>query len=211
MQPYQQATQEVLRRGGNPLSEAAKIGSVALGASSGKAVINRILPFLNKYIPSGMAIKGLSKIDKRFGDFFNSVTENGYGEDEALGFLKDKMEPSQQASQPEGKNIIKQYSDELDAFIQGQMQQGENALQAGARAQLNPKFKSIIDKMKKDHKTDWASILENTYGGQTQPQAAQSMQQEQSQAQQPQGASLPPDIVAAMQDAGNRMRKLRGG
>src|ERR1700722_19679494 len=78
MQPYQEATQEIKRQSQLPLKilkQGAFIGATALG---GAPILARIAPLLSKFIPEDMAIKGLSKIDPRFGKFINSAMKLGH-------------------------------------------------------------------------------------------------------------------------------------
>lgn len=162
MQPYQQASEQIQRQGEAPFNIAKKAGGFALGAAGG-AAISRILPFLSPYIPENLAIKGLNKIDPRFGKFINKSMSNGQTFDEVKGFIKDKVEEEEEPE--EERNIIQQYSPELHTFIDQEIKKGRTPVQAGALAQIDKKFKPVIDKISKDHKTDWSKILESIYGG----------------------------------------------
>ena len=51
-------------------------------------MINQIMPLLNKFIPPALAMKGLSKVDPKMKDFFNSAIGYGYGTDAVLDFLR---------------------------------------------------------------------------------------------------------------------------
>jgi hypothetical protein len=53
-------------------------------------MFNKILPFLNKYIPKDIAAKGLSKVDKNFGKYIAASTAAGYTLDEVLDFLRNQ-------------------------------------------------------------------------------------------------------------------------
>ena len=46
---------------------------------------------LNKAIPAGLALKGLSKINPRIGNFIVDATTSGYGADKVLDYLRDRM------------------------------------------------------------------------------------------------------------------------
>ena len=109
-------------------------------------------------------------------------------------------------AQPDQKNPIQQHSDELHAFLDNEIKKGRQPLEAGALAQLQPKFKKVIKKLEEDHKTPFSSILQSIYGEgeqqskaalQPQPEQAQSMQQGQPQpGQQGNGDQ---DLIAAFQ------------
>lgn len=159
----------------NGAKTALAIGSSAVGAG----LTSRLLPFLNEYITPDLALKGISKISPKIGDFLKKGMSEGLNVQDGLNFLKDKLEPKQGAPQEaakENRSVIEQYSDELHAFLDDLIKKGRQPLEAGALAQLNPKFKSIIAKMEKDHKTPFSSILQAIYGSaqQAAPQQGQS-------------------------------------
>jgi hypothetical protein len=160
LQPYQKASMAQKNRGENAL----KLGAGALAA---QAALPRVLPLLSNYIPTDLAMKGLKKVAPGIGDFMENTLNVGFGADEVKEFVKGKMS----AGMPkEGSNIIQQVSDQLYEFLQNHIKQGRNPLEAGALAQLDPKFKNDISKLEKQHKTPWSAILQTVFGGQEQPQ-----------------------------------------
>lgn len=54
-------------------------------------MITKILPFLNNIIPTGLAFKGLSKINPKIGKYLAAATAAGYGAEEAIGYLRDQL------------------------------------------------------------------------------------------------------------------------
>ncbi len=181
MQPYQKASEAILNQSkepGNVLSGLAKAGTTAAGVVGGGAILKRALPFLNQYISPDLAAKGLKKIDTRFGKFIDNALKNGNSEAEAIEYIKDKIQPKQEPAK-ENRSIIQQYSDQLDTFIKNHIQQGRQPLEAGALAQLDPKFKKVISQIEKDHKTPFSAILESTYGSAQQPQQTGTQSQQQ--------------------------------
>jgi hypothetical protein len=195
MQPYQKATEEVLRQRKAPIKalELVASGAAAYAGGSlaskafGSGIASRITPFLNKHIPEDIAMKGLKKIDPKIHDFANLAKEYGNSFDTIRGFLEDKItsEDSKKSSSGD-KNIIQQYSPELFEFINSEMQKGRAPLEAGALAELQPNFKKIIKKMAEDHKTTFASILQTIFGQGQQGQQQGMAQTQQEQPQQPQ-------------------------
>ena len=192
MQPYQEASEEIRRRGEMParaLKKAASAIPSVVSAFAGGAAISRVLPFLSKYIPQDLAVKGLSKIDPRFGKFVEKSLAGGSSFDEVRDFIKDKAEgPKSEENTNQNRNIVEQYSPELHQFIMDEIQKGRSPLEAAARATLGKKgesdFKKVIEKMVRDHKTPWSAIIETVYGGQGQknnPQNPQMNQQKQQQ------------------------------
>lgn len=182
LRPDEEANRSDIERDENFRSTVNKgIGTVAtLGTAAG---IGRIMPFLSKYIPADLAIKGLRKVSPKIADFLQRGKSMGLNVEEGIQYVKDTLNPK--TSEPpakENRNIIEQYSPELHQFIDQEIKKGRKAIEAGALAQSDKRFKQVIDKISKDHKTPWSAILQTVYGDQSiQPQ------QQQNQQQQPQG------------------------
>ncbi len=185
MQPYQRAGEETRRQSEAPL-RLAKTGLSVAGSVAGTAALGRVMPLLNELIPQSLAIKGLSKIDPRFGKFINTVLDNGGSFDEAKEFIKGKAESSQQKA-PDQRSIIEQYSPELNQYMKDKIQKGISPTQAAHLADVSGKFKEAINKMSKDHKTPFLSIVQSIFGGGQQAQA----QPQQAQAQPAQRQNIP--------------------
>jgi hypothetical protein len=171
MQPYQQAAQELRRQGELPSTIAKKGLSFGLGAATGylgSNTINKVLPFLSKYVPENLAIKALSKINPGYEKFINKALQNGQSFEEVQNFIREKVEDyenkEQKKSAQNEKNILEQYSPELFNFIQGEVSKGRPVLEAGAMANILDKFKPIIKKITEDHKTPFSSILQTIFG-----------------------------------------------
>lgn len=163
MQPYREAAEETRRQGERPLNAAKNIVGTAATAYLGGGAINKVLPFLSKYIPEALAIKGLNKIDPRYGKFINTALAAGQTFDAAKDFMGEKIEESQEPAKQEG-NIIEQVSPELHQFISDQIKQGREGYAAGAIAQKDKRFAPVIEKLIKEHKMSWADIIEQIYG-----------------------------------------------
>lgn len=54
-------------------------------------MITKILPFLNKLIPTGLAFKGLGKVSPKIGKYLSTATAAGYGAEEALDYLRQQL------------------------------------------------------------------------------------------------------------------------
>jgi hypothetical protein len=137
------------------------VKGAALGAAGAS-----IAPFLSEYVPSELALKGISKIMPKVGNFLKKGMAAGLDLKEGIEFLKGKKpeESNQQESAKEGRNIIQQYSPELFQFIDQSIRKGENPLEAGTKAINDKRFSSIIKKMTQDHKTPWSNILQSVFG-----------------------------------------------
>lgn len=188
---------------------AITLGGAAASApirSAGGKLASKIMPFLNKYVPMDLAIKGISKVSPEVGNFLKKGMSMGLDAEEGLNFLRDRIEPKEETQkeepkkEAEKKNIVEMYSPELHQFILDQMNQGRSPLEAGALASLEKKgqkdFKKIIKKIEGDHKAPWSAILQTVYG---QGEKAQPQKpQQQAQQQKPPGKSLLNDEAMAV-------------
>lgn len=182
------------------LKTAASIGLTAAGAG----IAAKVSPFLSDYITTDLAIKGISKVSPKIGEFLKNGMKQGLDAKSGLDFLKKSLgmgtenqeaeqpQAQQQAAPPEQKNIIQQYSPELYEFLKGNIDSGRSVLEAGALAQIDNKYKSVIQKIEKDHKAPWSGILSSIFGQSEQPKPQQ-------QAQQPQGQDMNQRVQAPQQ------------
>lgn len=86
-------------------------------------MIKKVLPFLNKFLPRSVALKGLSKINPKFSQFIAKATAAGYGANEVLDFMRTQLGPTEE----EGLR-----SDELSAMAR--VKQSEAPLQLAKSA-----------------------------------------------------------------------------
>lgn len=210
MDPYEKTAQEMKRQAEGPkrfAKTALGIGA-SVAASSFAPILTRAAPFLSQYIPEDLAIKGLSKINPKFGKFIQDAFNGGYDFQEAKDFIGDQVNQSQSAK--ETQNIIQQYDPELHTYISDYLKKGVPLLEAGKRALGHGRFRKAIDKLIKDHKASWDSILRTVYGNeglaQPQQQEQQAMQQpgqEQSQQGNPQAKQ---QLLQAMQALSQQLR-----
>ncbi len=64
-------------------------------------ILARAGSLLNKLIPTGLAIKGLSKIDPRLSNFISNAGLAGYSADSVLDYLRTRLNPGQAQSEKE--------------------------------------------------------------------------------------------------------------
>jgi hypothetical protein len=154
------------------------VGTIGTPAIAGP-LASRILPFLNEYIPPALAVKGINKVSPKLGDFLNKGQEMGLNIEEGLNFIKQKLGGQKSELTKENRNIIQQYSPELFQFIDEEIKGGRNSIEgAAAIAQNDKRFSNIIQKIIKDHKAPWSSIVESIFRGQGNPQENQQKDQE---------------------------------
>lgn len=211
------------------IKTAIGIGSAAIGggmAAKGLGPLSsKILPFLNRFIPASLALAGISKISPEIGKFLKNGMDQGLKLEDGLDHIKSEIERDQQSTK-EDRNIIQQYSPELHDFLSEKVRSGISPVQAGAIAQSDKRFSSIIKKMSKDHKTPWSNILESVFGQETSRRDTLKkfnenirkpgvMEQETERfenqyGQQQQGQDLPPEVVQILQGVREEMQRLRG-
>jgi len=185
LRPDELASESDIERDRNVRSKikgtAKSVVSTAIVAGTGYAfpsIASKVAPFLNRYIPTELALKGINKVSPELGAFLKKGMEKGLDVKEGLNFIKDKIQSK--SLNENKKNIIEQYSPELNQFILDQINKGKTPFAAGTLARTlesNNKFKNVIKKIEKDHKLDWPSIIESIYGNQS--TASQSQNQEQ--------------------------------
>lgn len=187
--------------------------SVVSGAAS-IGIGAKILPFINKYIPTDMAIKGISKVSPEMGNLLKKGMSQGLNVEDGLEFIKGQIEKKQEPAK-QSKNIIEQSSPELHQFIDQEVRKGRKPIEAGALALSKEQFSKVIKNIEKSHKTPWASILESVYGGegmapiQGQSQSALQPEQMQQQQGQQQGQQKQPGQGQGQQALMSILQKLQ--
>src|ERR1700733_15097114 len=87
-----QESDERLKSG---LKTAGKLASTAIGGATftaGTALASKIAPFLSEYITPDLALKGISKINPKFGDILKRGIKNGLSLESGLDFLKKNIQ-----------------------------------------------------------------------------------------------------------------------
>ena len=194
---------ERARRRDSTLKKGVKT-AVGIGASAlGAGVSAKILPFLSEFIPQDLAMKGISKVSPKIGEFLKKGRDMGLDVKQGFEYLKNKISPkteTQPANQTQQEeNIISKYSPELHDFLKDKIGQGLQPLAVALQATQNPKYKQIIEKMQKETGQKFSDIINSIFGGQqqAQPMAQQPQQPQQPQApQQGQGAQ---DLMQMLQ------------
>ncbi len=173
---------------GKGVATAVSLGGAALSSP----IVSKILPFLNQYIPAGLAMKGINKISPKLGSFLKQGQDMGLNVEDGLTFLKDKIEKGKDVVTDD---LIEKYSPELSGFIENLMDKGETPETAAAVVRNIPKnfskFKTAIEKIEKHAGQDFSSIVNKIYAKLMKGKQPQQLQQGQergmpSQMQQPQ-------------------------
>lgn len=193
------------------LKSGAKTAVGLATSAAGLGLGAKILPFINEFIPTDLAVKGISKVSPQAGDLLRKGMSQGLDVKDGLQFLKESFAKQGEAKKTqENRSIIEQYSPELNQFIQGEIQKGRTPMEAGALAQLQKGFKKVISQMTKDHNIPFSAILQTAFGepgmAQGQPQQAQQPQGQPAQGQQQPGQGQQA-LMAILQ----KLQQSRGG
>lgn len=181
LRPDEEANLSEIERDENIRSTLKKGASTALGLAAGTTglgvigggIASKIMPFLNQYIPTDLAMKGISKISPKLGDLLKKGQSMGLDLQEGLNFIKDKISGGEETAK-ENRNIIEQYDPELHIYLTENLKKGIPLIEAGKKALGHGRFKKSIEKMTKDHRSPWSAILQTVYGsmgvGKSQPE-----------------------------------------
>lgn len=182
---------------GNVESVAKTAGTLAATAAtvaSGGPIAARIAPFLSHYIPAELAMKGISRVAPKVGDFLKKGQSMGLDLEQGLEYVKEQFVGKEAKHATDDRNIIQQYDPELYTYIQQSVKKGVPVTEAGKNAMKHGRFARIIQDLVKDHKTSWSSILQTVFG------AGQS-EKSQEPAQAGQGQQKLMDILSKIQQA----------
>lgn len=195
MRPSQQATEGIIQgieesdeRIKKGVKTAGKLAVTAMGAGTAMAGANlasKIAPFLSEYITPELALKGISKINPKFGEVLKKGMKDGLSLKSGLDFLKDNIsKPEEKSEEPiEQKDkfggAIRRYSEKLMDFIEDNIARGRKPHEAGQIALQNKEFEGVIKKMEKDYKAPFAQILESIFGTMQRPDQNNQTQQQQ--------------------------------
>jgi len=205
------------------LKAAAGLAAGGLGltaASAGSKVASKILPFLNKYIPEDLAMKGINKISPQLGNFIKTGMKQGLSLSSGLEFLKENFmkqeEPKKEEAKPKEKQekfggAIRRYSEELMDFIEDYIARGRKPHEAGLMALQQKKFEPIIKKMEKDYKAPFDKILESLFGTMQRPEEMQQGQQSLANDVANPPHSVPPNHPLAAQHQQPQQAPQQGG
>ncbi len=210
MNPYEKTVQELKKQSEGPKRFAQKaigLGATAAGASFAP-VLAKAAPFLSQYIPQQLAIKGLSKINPKFGKFIDDALNSNHEFEEVKDFIGSQVEKSQEQPKDE-RNVIEKYSPGIYKYIEQLIKGGSKPAEAALKAKkfLDEKEQKIIKQMEKDNKVDWVSLVESIFGGgnAAQPPANSTEPQQSNQ------GSIDPGLAQILQQGQALLQKFKGG
>lgn len=228
MRPDEKAVESEIQRDQDFRSHVSKGVATAATLGTGAATAGaatKILPWLSKYIPADLAMKGLSKVSPKLADFLKRGQSAGLNIEDGIQYIKDQFTNSEKGEKNNGenpkeqRNIIEQYDPELYTYMSMKVKEGMSPLEAGQKALGHGRFKNAVDKMTKDHKASWSAIIQSVFKMEGQQQPKQQMQQQQQMAQPqamqqqtPQGqqGQQPGQGASKLLDILNKLKEARG-
>lgn len=211
MQPHQKAA-ESLRSGEEyPLHLFKQAGLTAIGggaAAVGSKAVNKLIPaigsLINSYIPENLSIKGLSKIDPRFGKFIEGAMKEGYSYDDIRSFLGDKIEKTQEIEkiQSDPLKFFETNYPNIAGALARTMQNGQSPEAAAAILKSSTPFSKDIKKIEKESGKNFVDYVLELFGNRGQETQQQQMQQpeenQQVQEQPQQSGGVDAQLMAAL-------------
>lgn len=199
---------QLLKKGAN-LAVSAGTAALGVGAAS------KILPFLNEYIPIDLAIKGISKVNPKIGEFLKKGQSMGLDIKQGLDFIKGQFEgekePHEKVEEPAKKgNPLQDFETNYPDLAQGLMNTIQNGQSPEAAAGILKTSTALGKQVKKLEKeigmnfVDYVLQLFGPQGGgmqqQQQPQQQQQMGAQPQQQGQPQaqGGNVDQELMAAL-------------
>jgi hypothetical protein len=208
MQPYQQAGERIQQQADEPGRVArgiASAGTKIAGLAGGGALLRKALPFLNNLIPSSIAAKGLEKVDPRFGKFINSAINNGNTQDEAISFIKQKVQAGEEQDKSQAalqqKNLIEEHAPEVYEILKSKIGQGLKPLVAAFQLSKDSKHKKKIMSLQEKTGKNFSELVTSIFGSEENPQSQAALQPMQSQDQMP--SSQQPQQIPGQPQANN--------
>jgi len=192
------STDKLLKRG-------AGLATTAIGAG----VASRIAPFLSEFIPLDLAIKGISKINPKIGEFLKKGQSQGLDLKDGIEFLRNQFSPKEEIKE-ESKPIdplqdFETNHNDIAQALARIMQNGQSPDAAAAILKSSTAFSKKIKDLEKKMGKNFIDYILEIFGNRGQATQQQPMQQQmQPEMQQPQqqapqqGSNVDAQLMAAL-------------
>lgn len=211
MQPYQRAAEAIRSGEEAPIHLLKNAGLTAIGggaAAIGSKAASKLIPaigsLINEYIPENLAIKGLGKVDSRFGKFIEGAMGDGYSFDDIRQLLGDKIKKTQESETVTNdplKFFETNYPD-VAAALAKTMQNGQSPEAAAAILKTSTPFGKEVKKIEKETDKNFVDYILELFGNQgqqmQQPKQQMQGQQQMQQSSQQQGSGVDAQLMAAL-------------
>lgn len=152
LRPDERASQAQIEREHGFNKAIKRTGQTALSLAAGvtgAGLASKLLPFLGGVIPIDLAIKGISKISPKLGDFLNQGMKQGLDVKEGLQFIKNKILPEDE-KQSSGPLDVDQILNQAEAKgLQMGQQQSQAPQQGGG---IDPQLMQIMQQLQNSMK-----------------------------------------------------------
>jgi len=153
----------------NKLRSGAKTIVSAATAGAGVSLTSKLLPFLNEHVPMDLAVKGISKISPKMGDFLENGLKSGLDLKEGIDFIKTKLQPAKEEIDKKNPsqqlNELGQFSPELQQYVEQLIQEGKSPDHAAAKAMVHPQFTDMTRGIEARVKKKFTEFVRNIYEG----------------------------------------------
>jgi hypothetical protein len=109
LRPDERSSQSRIEKSHELNKSIKKTGSTVLSLAAGvtgAGIASKILPFLSEYISADTALKGISQLSPKLGDFLNRGMAQGLSLKDGLEFIKEKISPENQERIDKSEDII---------------------------------------------------------------------------------------------------------
>lgn len=156
---------------GRGVKTAVGLGTTALGVG----ITAKIMPFLSEFITPEQAIKGISKVSPKLGEFFKKGRDMGLNVEDGLNFIKERINPEKPEKSKKSSDLsehpIERNDLALHQFLINEIGKGRKPQEALAVAKVQGFDKNIQALSKKIGKNLF-DIIEQIYGTGTQSKTA---------------------------------------
>ncbi len=211
------------------LKKGVKTALSAIPIAGTAAISSKIAPFLSQYINPETALKGISKISPKMGEFLQKGISMGLPLEEGLDYIKDRMNsPKEEAKKEKSNkkqnlNELGQFSPELQQFVETKIQEGKSPDHAAALAMNQAEHSDLVRGIEKKTKKRFTAFVREIYEGKAiEPKQSQGkdlsnwtkglnpdLKQFERQDQQYQG--LDPGVAQIIEQGKALMQQLKGG
>ena len=218
MRSDERANEEQIRRSQGRdklLKQGAGLALSAGTAALGAGVASKIVPLLSEYIPMDLAMKGISKVSPKVGEFLKRGQSLGLDMKEGFNFIRENLAPKQETEEPAQEHPILQEAKIFEAefpkiaqAIANLMKSGRTPIEAAEiiEKSLPKEIKSVEKKLGKKFK----DFILNIFGNE--PQQTQQPPTQKPQAQQPQQSQneVDPQLLELVQGIRSSLQGLKG-
>lgn len=200
------ANEEEIRRSQGRDKFIKKGASLAIGAGTaalGAGIASKISPFLSEYIPLDIAMKGISKVSPKVGDFLKKGQSLGLDMKEGFDFIKENLSPKEEPKKQ--ANPVQDFEinyPEIAQALANTMKQGQSPDAAAGILKTSSSFGKKVKELEKSVGKNFVDYVLELFGPQAgSMQQPKQMQQEQTQQQNqagPQGVNIDQELMSAL-------------